>query len=367
MPPAVRLSISAGLIRGLLAAAVSTLPTAQPAPAPARWVQAVRAAPAPLHAARAEVHMSAVVVDLHCDTLLDLQAGRRAFAARSSQGHIDLPRLSEGGVDVQVFAVYVAPPMAHRGPQRARELIEAFKAAMKANASHIVHVTTAAELDRAQRGGKIAAVLSIENGDALGGDIRALDVLYGQGVRMLGLTWNPSNALGDGALGRQHGGLTEFGRAVLRRMEELGIVVDVSHLSEAAFWDAMRATRGPVIASHSNAAALHMHPRNLTDRQLRAIAERGGVVGVNFYAGFLGAATLERVLDHIDHMVKVMGADHVALGSDYDGIPQAPLGLEDVSKLPNLTAGLQRRGYSKEQIHKILGGNAVRVFREVWK
>jgi len=270
-------------------------------------------------------------------------------------------------VDVQVFAVFVAPRMAPRGPTRAQELIETFHAAMKANAAQISHVTTVAGIERAQREGKIAAVLSIENGDALGGEVRGVDDLYRQGVRMMGLTWNASNALGDGALGRQHGGLTDLGRAVLRRMSNLGMVVDLSHLSDQAFWDAVRTTRGPVIASHSNAAALYKHPRNLTDQQLREVARRGGVVGVNFYAGFLGAATLDRVLDHIDYMVKVMGIDHVALGSDYDGVPQPPIGLEDISKLPNLTAGLQRRGYSTEQIHKILGGNALRVFREVWK
>ncbi len=311
--------------------------------------------------------MSAVVVDLHCDTILDVQAGRRRLDQRSTQGHIDLPRLREGGVDVQVFAMYVAPRLAARGQARARELMDAFHAVVRANASQIVHATTVADIDRAQREGKVVAVMSIENGDALGADVAVLEEFYRQGVRMMGLTWNPSNALGDGTLGRQHGGLTDLGRSVLRRMEELGVVVDVSHLSEQSFWEALRSTRGPIIASHSNAAVLHMHPRNLTDEQLRAIAQRGGVVGVNFYAGFLGAATLDRVLDHIDYLAKVMGVDHVALGSDYDGIPQAPAGLEDVSKLPNLTAGLQRRGYTTEQIHKILGGNALRVFRQVWK
>jgi len=311
--------------------------------------------------------MSAVVVDLHCDTILDVQAGRRRLDQRSTQGHVDLPRLREGGVDVQVFAMYVAPRFAARGQARARELMNAFHAVVRANASQIVHATTVADIERAQREGKVAAVMSIENGDALGADVAVLEEFYRQGVRMMGLTWNPSNALGDGALGRQHDGLTDLGRSVLRRMEELGVVVDVSHLSEQSFWDALRSTRGPIIASHSNAAALHMHPRNLTDEQLRAIAQRGGVVGVNFYAGFLGAATLDRVLDHIDYLAKVMGVDHVALGSDYDGIPQAPAGLEDVSKLPKLTAGLQRRGYTTEQIHKILGSNALRVFRQVWK
>lgn len=311
-----------------------------------------------------EVHRTATIVDLHCDTLLDLHARRRTLAERSARGHVDLPRLREGGVSVQVFAAYTAPD---QGPARAWALIRTFHDAMTANALQIELATTVEGIEAARRAGKIAAVLSIENGgEVLRGDPRVLDALYGQGVRMLGLTWNASNVLGDGALGREHGGLTDAGRAVLRRMEELGIIVDASHLSEAAFRDTMRITRGPLIASHSNAAALRPHPRNLTDEQLRAIAGRGGVVGVNFWHEFLGEATAERVLDHIEHMVKVMGVDHVALGADYDGMPQTPRGLEDVSKLPNLTIGLLRRGYSAEQIHKILGGNALRVFRQVW-
>lgn len=314
-----------------------------------------------------EVHHSATVVDLHCDTILALHEGTRRLDERSSRGHVDLPRLREGGVGVQVFAVYVAPMPAPEGRGRARALIRTFHEAVAANAGQIAHATTMADIERARREGRVAAVLSIENGDALGGDLNALDELYRLGVRMLGLTWNPSNALGDGALGRQHGGLTDLGRAVLRRMEQIGIVIDVSHLSEASFWDTLRTTRAPVIASHSNAAALHRHPRNLTDDQLRAIAARAGVVGVNLYPPFLGEPTLARVLDHIDHMVKVMGIDHVALGADFDGISETPAGLEDVSRLPALTAGLLARGYTPEQVHRILGGNALRVFRQVWR
>lgn len=314
-----------------------------------------------------EVHISATVVDLHCDTILDVQSGARSLGRRSQKGHVDLPRLREGSVDVQVLAVYVPPSMAARGPERARKLVRAFRAAVSGRPREIIHVTTVDGIERAIREGRIAAVLSIENGDALGGDVGLVDEFYRHGARMLGLTWNASNPLGDGALGRRHGGLTYLGRAVLRRMEELGIVPDASHLSEASFWDLMRATRGPVVASHSNAAALRPHPRNLNDEQLRAISRRGGVVGVSFYPELLGDATLDRVLDHIGHMAKVMGADHVALGSDYDGIPRTPRGLEDVSRLPNLTAGLQARGFTREQIHKILGGNALRVFRQVWK
>jgi membrane dipeptidase len=314
-----------------------------------------------------EVHRSATVVDLHVDTLLDIQAGRRTLGERSARGHVDLPRLREGGVGVQVFAAYIAPHEAARGLSRALELLRAFHTAVAANSAQVSLATTVEEIEQVRRAGRIAAVLSVENGgDALARDVRTLDEFSRQGVRMLGLTWNHSNALGDGALGRDHGGLTDLGRAVLRRMEELGIIMDVSHLSEAAFWDAVRTTRGPLVASHSNAATLRAHPRNLTDEQLRAIAARGGVVGIDFYPEFLGEATLERVLDHIDHMVKVMGIDHVALGSDFDGIPQTRRGLEDVSRLPNLTAGLLRRGYTTEQIHKILGANALRVFRQVW-
>ncbi len=331
---------------GLLAAAALTAHSALPLPR--------------------EVHMSATVVDLHCDTLLEVQAGKRRLDQRSSQGHIDLPRLREGGVAAQVFAVYVAPRMASRGPARAMELIAAFDAAIAQSPALVTHVTTVEGIEKARSTGKVAAVLSVENGDALGGEKGALEGLYRRGVRMMGLTWNPSNALGDGALGREHGGLTPLGRAVLRRMVELGIVIDVSHLSEASFWDAMREVEAPVVASHSNAAALHVHPRNLTDDQLRAIAARGGVVGVNFYPGFLGAATLDRAVDHILHMARVMGVDHVALGSDYDGISQAPAGLEDVSRLPNLTARLLERGMPAEDVRKVLGGNALRVFRQVW-
>ncbi len=171
----------------------------------------------------------------------------------------------------------------------------------------------------------------------------------------------------DGAKETRHHGLAAAGRAVLTRAQRLGMIVDLSHLSEEAFWAALAATRGPVIASHSNAAALAPDPRNLTDRQLRAIAARGGVVGVTFYPGVLGAATLERVLDHVDHVARVAGVQTVALGSDFDGIKTVPAGLEDPSRLPNLTMGLLRRGRTPEQILAILGGNAMRVFEQVLK
>ncbi len=313
------------------------------------------------------VHQEAVLVDLHADTLLDLAAGRRSLDGSTAGGHIDLPRLRRGGVDVQVFAAFVHPREAAVGRQRVRELIAAFDRAMDRHAGQIAAVRTVAEIEAAQRAGKIAAVLAVENGgDAIGADVDQVDQLYRAGVRMMGLTWNPANLLADGASESRHRGLTALGRQVVDRMQRLGMVIDVSHLSIESLWEVLAVSRGPVVATHSDAAAVHQHRRNLSDAQLRALAGRGGVVGVNFFPPFLGAATLDRVVAHIDHMVRVMGVDHVALGSDFDGITAVPAGLEDVSRLPALTAALLARGYRPEDVHKILGGNALRVFRQVW-
>lgn len=312
------------------------------------------------------LHKDAVVVDLHSDTLLDVQAGKRDIALQSPVGHVDLPRLREGGVDVEVFAAFVHPNEAGRGFARATDLLDAFDRLVTAHREAIGRATTVEEIDQLLRAGRVAAVLSVENGSALEHDPTNLDRLYARGVRIMSLTWNHSNGLADGALEQRHGGLTSLGRQVLARMQDLGIVVDVSHLSPRSFWDVLASTRGPLVATHSNASGLTPHARNLADDQLRALARRRGVVGVTFYPAFTGGASLEYVLNHIDHLVKVMGVDHVALGSDFDGFNQRVHGLEDVSKLPNLTAGLLARGHNPEDIKKILGGNALRVFKQVW-
>jgi membrane dipeptidase len=313
------------------------------------------------------LHREATVVDLHSDTLLDVASGKRDISRRGTSGHIDLPRLREGGVDVQVFAAFVHPREAERGFARTLELLDAFDRMVASHPDIIGRARTFEDIEQLVRRGRVAAVLAIESGDAVQGNPANVDRLYRRGVRMMSLTWNNSTALADGALEQRHGGLTPVGRRVLARMAALGIVVDVSHLSEKSFWDVLEATRGPVIATHSNAARVTRHVRNLTDGQLRALARRGGVVGVNFYPAFTGGPTLTHVLAHVDYLVKIMGVDHVALGSDFDGFAQTVDGLEDVSKLPNLTAGLLVRGYSHEDIKKILGGNALRVFREVWR
>lgn len=311
------------------------------------------------------LHRDAVVVDLHCDTILEVASGARDITVRTAVGHIDLPRLRDGGVDVQVFALFVHPRYAGEGFPRVSELLDAFDR-LEARHPGLRRVTTAAQVEEAVQAERLAVVLAVENGTAIDGRIEHLEHLHARGVRMMSLTWNNSNDLADGAVEELRGGLTALGRQVLPRMQELGMVIDLSHLSERSFWDVLEATSGPLVATHSNAAALTPHRRNLSDAQLGALAARGGVVGINFYPAFTGGASLAHVLDHVDYLVGAAGADHVALGSDFDGFTQTVAGLEDVSRLPNLTRGLLERGYRPDVVRRILGGNALRVFRQVW-
>jgi len=308
-----------------------------------------------------------LVVDLHCDTVIRWAAGKATLRRRGRGGHVDLPHLASGGVGVQVFALYVAPSFApDRSHARAMELLHAFQAELARHRAAAGLATTVGQIRRLHLAGKVAAVLSIENGDAIEDDIDRLETFYRAGIRMMSLTWNPSNRLADGAMEHRLGGLTVFGRRVIRRMQALGILVDVSHLSEKSFWDVSKITRGPIIASHSNAMSIQPHPRNLNDDQIRALAGRGGVIGINFYPEFLGEPSVERVAAHVDHLVRHGGIGCVAIGSDFDGIPSTPRGLEDASRFPAISRTLARRGYAAAQIDQIMGGNALRVFEAVW-
>lgn len=317
-----------------------------------------------------ELHRSATVVDTHCDTLLSLASGRRQLKERCDQGHIDLPRLKEGGVDVQFFACYIEPQYKpERAVKRVLQMIDVFYREMEANHSDIELARTVGDIERISSLGKVAAVLSIEGGEAIGDDLGILRVLHRLGVRALGLVWNERNSLADGlAERRTRGGLTNLGVQVVQEMNRLGMIVDVSHLTDEGFWDVIEVSRQPIIASHSNARAVCDHPRNLTDDQIVALAKNGGVMGMNFAPAFVRpeAPTIEDLLDHIDHICRLVGPDHVGLGSDFDGISGTPRGLEDVTQLPSLTAGLVRRGYRAADIRKILGDNHLRVMREVF-
>lgn len=318
------------------------------------------------------LHFQATVVDGHVDSILDVLAGKRRLVQRSQHGHVDFPRLREGGVDVQVFAHYVEPEhKPERALRRVLVQLDAFFREAEESGGQVVVVRGRRELDRALAEGRLAAVVGIEGGEVLQGSLEVLRMLFRLGVRLLGLTWNQRNDLADGAgEARANGGLTRLGVQVVREMNRLGMVVDVSHLAERSFWDVLEVSEHPVVASHSCARALCDHPRNLSDRQLRALAEQGGVMGINFYPLFLAerpdTVTLQRVVDHIDHVVQLVGPDHVGLGSDFDGIDRTPAGLEDVTRLPALTAELERRGYDPQSIRKILGENFLRVFRQVW-
>ena len=225
-----------------------------------------------------------------------------------------------------------------------------------------------AEIIQANEEGKIAAMLSIEGADVLEGRLSMLRVYHRLGVRMVGLVHSLRNLLADGVSdNRTKGGLSQFGVEVVEELNRLGMMVDVSHLSDAGFWDVMEASKDPVVASHSNSRAVCPHPRNMTDDMIRALAEHGGVMGMNFATDFVHETnpSVETLVDHIDHIVDLVGPEHVGLGSDFDGIPSTPRGLEDASKMPALTEELVKREYSEDYIHLILGGNHLRLVKQV--
>ena len=329
-----------------------------------------------------ELHRDSLVVDTHCDTLKcmlpaftrprdSMWADRSGvgMGQRSSLGHVDVPRLMEGGVTCQVFAV-----SGERGRtpshslRTALEMVDRFYRECGVNADTVVPVTTSGGITKAKKAGKVAAMLSIEGSDVLEGSVDVLRVYHRLGVRMVGLVHSIRNELADGVSDRRTGGrLSELGVQAVDELNRLGMIVDVSHLNDEGFWDVMELTRAPVVASHSNCRAVCDHPRNMTNDMIRALADNGGVMGMNFAPSFVHPvkATLGGVVDHIDHIVGLVGPDHVGLGSDFDGIPSTPEGLEDVTRMPGITRELVKRGYSEEDMRKILGGNHLRLIKEV--
>lgn len=319
------------------------------------------------------LHQCAIVCDTHCDTILDLDRLGRTLGQRSSQGHIDLPRLFEGGVTAQVFALFVENKyLPNEARRRTRNLLDRFNREIADNQERTFLATRAADIRRAKAEGKIAAILAIEGGVALEGEMEALHDFYQSGVRLLTLTWSRRNALGDGTGVENAGGLTEFGLAVVQEMNRLGMLVDVAHLAGPGVLDVLRVSQAPIIASHANARAICDHGRNLTDEQARSIAESGGLICVTFVPAFIDAhhATLERLVDHIEHLLRVAGEDHVGVGSDYDGFgfgdPKFQFhDLPDVSHLPRLTEAMLQRGLTEGVVEKVLGLNFLRVFGQV--
>lgn len=328
------------------------------------------------------IHSESIVIDAHCDTILEVaeavtMPGRqtRDFFSRSEAGDIDLPRLKAGGVTCQVMALYVEPLYKPaRSARRTLELLDSFYSLLDESEDFRL-ATTAADIERAKREGHVCALISIEGGEAIEGRLALLRDYYRMGVRAMGLTWNQRNDIADGQGEKSAGsGLTDFGISVVQEMERLGMLVDVSHLSDSSFWGVDKVADKPYIASHSNARSLCSASRNLTDKQIEALARKGGVIGVVFSPEFTDddptKASLNRLIDHIDHMRSIGGIDCVGLGSDFDGFG-VPAGwgevIKDASEYPQFTAGLLERGYTGEEVRKILGGNWMRVYSEVFK
>jgi len=303
--------------------------------------------------------------------------------------HTDLARLRSGGVDAQWLSIWPHSDYVPRGPHeagrataRAMAMIEAVEEQLRRHPDALALARTAAEVRATVASGRIAVLLGLEGGHAIEGSLDTLRAFHARGVRYMTLTWSNGNEWADSSGDEpRHGGLTDFGRDVVREMNRLGMLVDVSHVSDETFWDVLETTGAPVIASHSSARALADHPRNLSDEMLRAVAANGGVVMVNFsdlyldprktrtwelaarwIAGFGRPVTpLALLADHVEHVARVAGVDHVGLGSDFDGVPWLPEGMEDVSRFPNLTLELLRRGWAEGDLRKLLGENALRV------
>jgi len=317
------------------------------------------------------IHNAAIVFDGHCDTLIDILTGKRAWDKFEGKGQVDMPRLQAGGVTAQIFAAFVRIDLRYKATFETLRMIETMYRIIDAWPADVMLVTTADDIRRAKREGKIAAILGMEGAEGLQGDLTILRAFHRLGVRNIGLTWNNRNEAADG-VGEQRtgGGLTEFGVKLVDEMRRLGIMVDIAHLAPAGVADLFEVYDGPVVCSHGNAQAVCNHRRNLSDEQLEKIAASGGIIGVTFVPPFLaeksGEATLDKLLDHIDHIVKVAGIDHVGLGSDWDGFFK-PTGdfLQHVGDTPMITEGLVRRGYSEIDICKFLGENWLRVFGQV--
>lgn len=314
------------------------------------------------------LHFDSVVIDGHCDTLMASLNHGRCLSVRSDIGHLDLPRMKEGGVTCQFFACYIEPQFKpDRGLKRAMQMIDCFFREIEGSGGLAVQARSHDDIVRAKADGKIAAVLTMEGGECLDTDVSNVRILKRLGVMAIGLTWNERNMIADGVGEERTGsGLTNFGVEVIKEMNKVGITVDVSHLNVEGFWDVIELSSKPIIASHSNAKALCGHRRNLSDDQLIALAKNGGVTGMNFAPAFVAEkdADLAGIIRHIEHINALVGPDHIGLGSDFDGIDSTPRGLEDVTCMPAITEELLRLGYSEENVKKILGGNFLRVIKE---
>jgi membrane dipeptidase len=363
-----------------------------------------------------KLHFSSIVLDTHDDTT------QRFFskddfdlAKRNADGSIDIPRMREGGMNAIFFSIWIdGRTMGPPAVEKALDQIDAVHENVRRNSKDMAFCRTAEDIRRAHREGKIAALIGVEGGHMIGNDIRMVRIFGDLGVRYMTLSHFYNDEWADSSTDKPaHNGLTDYGKEIVREMNRQGIMVDISHVSDKTFYDALEVSNSPLIASHSSCRALCNHARDMTDDMIKALAAKGGVIQINYEMSFIDQAykdasdklsggvvemfdrlkkecgdddacigkkmnemqkqavaegrlphvSWERIIDHIDHAVKLVGADHVGLGSDFDGASM-PEGMEDVSKLPKITEALMRKGYSDEDIRKILGGNILRVMEQ---
>ena len=361
------------------------------------------------------IHRRAIVIDTHNDVTTPMTNDYFDLnGTPPSPYRTNIARMKQGGLTAEFFSLYVRPWYVQNGgsARRTLDMIDSVYRAVERNPRDLMIATSVADIRRAKRLNKVACLMGIEGGHAIEDSLPTLREFYRLGVRYMTLTWNNTNNWADANRPpKRHGGLNDFGREVVREMNRLGMLVDISHVSDETMSDVLDVSKAPIIASHSSARALSDVPRNIPDDILRRIAKNGGVVQVNFYSMFVDAKTvrpqnderdrrlkaqqdaldakykddperlaeegdkleqanplpplpISKLIDHIDHIVKVAGIDHVGIGADFDGANDMPEGAKDVSMLPNITYELLKRGYSEQDIRKILGGNLLRVFAE---
>lgn len=297
--------------------------------------------------------------DLHCDTLVF--AHRKQERLRENSMHISLQKGKCFDKWCQTYAIYVPDSVeANQAKEYVTEYLAYFHEQMEKNSDLVVKCTNAAEIEQAAQSGRFAAVLSIENGRAFGDDMSTVERYYNAGVRIASLTWNNATLLAGGAMTDE--GLTTLGRDALSEMERVGMVLDVSHASERTFYEAAECYSKPLLATHSNSSAVYPHRRNLTDGQFAVIKERGGLVGLNFYTGFISdAGTIDDLVRHADHFLSLGGEDILAMGSDFDGAEIEP-NLDSIDKVENLANAMLRKNYSETLVNKIFYDNAYQFF-----
>lgn len=328
--------------------------------------------PLPSPSSLAQLHRQAIVVDTHVETPLLIT--EKNVKLLNNGGQVSLQKMAAGGVDVVFFSIFVNPYQ-YKGKEKTQAdfIIAALKQEVKANDKLIEMAYSHADIQRITQAGKMAGLMGMEGADPIGDSLANLDYFYKHGVRYLGPTWSTHTLMADssGPPQARWKGLSKFGKMAVTRMNQLGLLIDVSHLSDAAFYDVLKTTTQPVIASHSAVDGIYNNARNLNDDMLKLLAVNGGVIGIIFYPPHLqaqGKANVKTVVDHIDYAIKVAGAEHVGLGSDFDGLDRPPpSGLGDASKFPAITAEMQARGRKTEEIYGVLGGNFMRVFAQVLK